>query len=101
MEKEKKANTPSKGRSLSLSFFLKRKENRDPLRGFEKEVKNIAWSKGFRPSFFAVVNLTKSANLAYSSQQQQKNTPSKGKILFVRQISQSAPCQAASGRSGK
>jgi hypothetical protein len=45
---EKKANTPSKGRSLSLFFFLERKENRETLRGSEKEAKNIAWNKEFR-----------------------------------------------------
>jgi hypothetical protein len=35
---------------LFLYFFLEGKENSEPLlRGSEKEAKNIAWSKEFRP----------------------------------------------------
>jgi hypothetical protein len=79
---------PLKGRSLSLFFFLKRKENWEPLRGSEKEAKNIARSKEFRRGcaglFFAAAKKAKSANLAYSSQQRSRPSPIEGEKTFCK-----------------
>jgi hypothetical protein len=72
---EKKKNTPRALWAFSFSFFLERKENRELLRGSEKESINIACSEDLRSEragLFLAADV-----MAYSSQRwrSQANLP--------------------------